>query len=722
MNILENKRKNFCLLLVLIFWSLNSTSHAVTDSPGFKIFIWPYQTDVLTDYDVYRDLGLSGFQIDRGAGQHQRIRLSIEKDFPYYAGHVADKGYLYLKNNHKDRITGKNSLLERPFSLGDPKVIKQIKAHILKNISDLKNGNVIAYALDDEISLGTFVNPSDVDVSSVSLEWFRKWLKEEYITIEALNRQWDTDFKSFSGVFPQGFEQVRKNLSNKRFSGWNLSPWMDFRQFMDFQFSTVLSELVEYANTIDPVTPVGFVGGQAPSAWGGYDYGRLTRAVQWMEAYDIHGTNEILRSFWRDPKRLKMRTFFSSNNVKIDSWFLWYNLLHGVQAVIAWPEGWFETIDGKRQPSDHIQSLKKIFKTVQGEISNSIVNRNSLFSADPIGIYYSHPSVQAGWAMDALVHGKTWPKRLSSIDNENQSSGVLRKVWCKTLEDLGFQYDFINYLDVKESKINLNQQFKLIILPKTICLSQKEADVFRQFVENGGVLVADYVCGIFDGHGRWRKTGLLDDMFGIQRKDTAGYLNGKGITEINAERYKAPFNERFSYYNGAFEYKRMVIFERGTKKRDNQMRKNNNGPDVVIKNNYKKGSTYYLNLSPIKYWGSQNRFSGFGENWRMMISTILESAGLKPRVSVLAADGSKMMESLFWQNGETIYLGIIKNPSDNFEQINGEPTKITLSFNKEVLLKNLRSKREFQRKKVFEDIFSPWEGNLYEVNFQDANN
>jgi hypothetical protein len=35
--------------------------------------------------------------------------------------------------------------------------------HIQNNISDLKNGNVIAYALDDEISLGTF-NPSDVDI------------------------------------------------------------------------------------------------------------------------------------------------------------------------------------------------------------------------------------------------------------------------------------------------------------------------------------------------------------------------------------------------------------------------------------------------------------------------------------------------------------------------------------------------------------------------------
>ena len=66
---------------------------------------------------------------------------------------------------------------------------------------------------------------------------------------------------------------------------------------MDFQFSRVLSELVKYSNTLDPDTPAGFVGGQDPSVWGGYDYGMLSRAVQWMEAYDVNGTNEILKSF-----------------------------------------------------------------------------------------------------------------------------------------------------------------------------------------------------------------------------------------------------------------------------------------------------------------------------------------------------------------------------------------------------------------------------------------
>lgn len=141
---------------------------------------------------------------------------------------------------------------------------------------------------------------------------------------------------------------------------------------------------------------MGFVGGEGPSVWGGYDYGMLSRAVQWMEAYDINGTNEILRSFWKNHKKIRMQTFFSSHNMKIDSWFLWYYRLHGNQAVIAWPEGWFKKINGKNQPSAYILSLKKVLKKIQGRASQYIVNRNSLFPPNPIGIYYSHPSIQAG--------------------------------------------------------------------------------------------------------------------------------------------------------------------------------------------------------------------------------------------------------------------------------------------------------------------------------------
>ena len=262
----------------------------------------------------------------------------------------------------------------------------------------------LAYSFDDEISLGHFTSPCDVDIHPASLAWFREWLKREYSEIGRLNEQWGTKFGNFEEVMPQGFEEVRRNTGKDRLSGWNLSPWMDFRHFMDFQFASVLSDLTRYANSLDPKTPAGFVGGQAPSPWGGYDYAMLARAVQWTEAYDLHGTNEILRSFWNEERRPRMHTFFSTKNQKLDSWFLWYHLLHGSQAVIAWPEGWFRT--GEHDIAPHIVNLKRIFEEIQGPVSEVIVDPKTKFEADPIGIYYSHPASRQGGPWTRLCMGR----------------------------------------------------------------------------------------------------------------------------------------------------------------------------------------------------------------------------------------------------------------------------------------------------------------------------
>ena len=684
-------------------------------SAGFKVLIWPYGTNVQKDLYLYKALGLGGFQIDKGQGKHRQIRMSTEKDFPFYGGHVANKGYLHLKEKNRALVTRKREVLKRPLPLSDPSVIRAMKNEIRKNVSALRNGNVIAYALDDEPSLGAFVNPADVDASHFSVVGFQNWLKQQYKNLKALNAQWGTGFISFENIQPMGFEQVRQGLSHRKFSGWNLSAWMDFREYMDIQFSAVLSELVAYANGIDPFTPAGIVGGQAPGPWGGYDYGRLARAVQWIEAYDIHATNEIMRSFWRSPKRIRMQTFFSRKDWKLDSWFLWYYMLHGNQAAIAWPEGWFETKQGIKSPVGYIKELTPVFKEVQGRISEIIVDQNTLFSPDPVGIYYSHPSIRAGWVMDALVHGKPWPNRLSSIDNENQSAGVLRKAGCKLLEDLGFQYDFINYLDVKDAKINLNEKFKLIILPKIVCLSHEETLALKRFVMNGGVLVADHLCGVLDEHGKWRGKGALDDLFGVDRNDGPGYLNGKGLTEINAEKYNAPFNERFTYYNGAFEQNGLVIFERGTKRAKPGIQTGVKKPDCLVKNQAGKGWTCYLNLSPIRYWHSSTRCSENGKTWRIMIQSILSSSGLAARVKVAADDECPTLEPLFWKSGKDTYLGIIKNPSDDYESIREKPGEIALNFAETTTLVNLHTGKKFQGEKEYRDIFYPWKGNVYRL-------
>jgi hypothetical protein len=133
---------------------------------------------------------------------------------------------------------------------------------------------------------------------------------------------------------------------------------------------------------------------------------------------------------------------------------------------------------------------------------------------------------------------------------------------------------------------------------------------------------------------------------------------------------------------------------------------------------FKQGSAWYLNLSPIKYWSSVLRLSHFGENWRAVVSEILNEAGLKPRVRIVKENNFPgMVESLFWKNGQDIYLGIIANPSDGLESVKGKSGQITLIFGKRICAINLRSGQKFQKVKIIKDDFLPWEGNVYKIKF-----
>ena len=80
-----------------------------------------------------------------------------------------------------------------------------------------------------------------------------------------------------------------------------------------------------------------------------------------------------------------------------------------------------------------------------------------------------------------------------------------------------------------------------------MALSQSEADAIRRWTEQGGILIADYLPGVFDQHGKSRPRGILDDVFGVERDSAAAVLNGKAIAEVDAEKYQQPLSERFSY-------------------------------------------------------------------------------------------------------------------------------------------------------------------------------
>jgi hypothetical protein len=693
----------------------------------FIVLVWQWQNDVRQDGRLYELAGLHGFHIDWGATKDDLVRLSRQRGFPYYVDHAAGKGILHLTDDLRWNVIGKESLLVRPYSLADPHTIETLKSLLRVNVGTTKKGLVYAYAFDDEISLGSFNNPAEVDIHPLSLAWYRRWLRDRYGTIQNLNKTWDTSYVSVDEVEPVGFNAVRKSTANFLLSKWNLSRWMEWRHFMDYQFAQVLTDLTRYTNKLDPLTPAGFVGAQQPSAYGGYDYAFLSRAVQWTEAYDDGGTNEILRSFWNRPRRIHAQTYGATEGYKKNVWILWHRLAHGNQLTIAWPEGWMRTnSSGERVLSPKIQQLATTFREIQGAAGEFIVNPNSYLESDPIGLYYSHPSIRVGWAMDSATHGASWPNRSSGIDGENLSSGRLRVSWCKILEDLGYQYDFISYLDVQEERIDLSKRFKVIILPQTICLSDREISALSGFVKSGGMLIADTLCGLLTETGRGRAAGALDDLFGISRDGSKGYLDGRGITEIDGEYSSRPFPERLRAYDNALRYRSMVVFERGTRATSGTSAGSTETAEVLIRKKTGSGQSLYLNLTPLAYEYFPYRAGEIGEAWREVVGKAHNDIGLRPRVEISGDSGNEpWMEALLWRNGNRYCLAVLKNLSPSGDDAasvallgkegDRDAKRITVRINLPVKgLRNSRTRKVFGDVTSFIDEFNAWEANLYE--------
>lgn len=445
--------------------------------------------------------GYNGSFIDRGdlatpTSSTGRLQWIEQFKLPFYMDHVAGKGILHLYDGDKVKphLDELHSTGMRPFPLND-QTRALLEKQIRQNISGvLQSPQRAAYALDDEPSWGHFVHPTMWRIND-DPDAFQNWLNEIYGPDDAPKRtSWAT------------YQNAWENLRDWSIADFDVSELMDQWTFNDSQWANELGELVEYTNTIDPDTPVGLVGGQMPSAFGGFDYAKLMRKIQFIESYNLGSSQAIIRSFNPQHAVPAVTTLFHQS-VDDTIWQCWYYLAHGNKGHIGWVEGWFDGETPKPWHEEIAPALRESGQKIGPKMTNAS------WQHDGVAIYYSHPSIQMGWILDAQAHRNTWINR--NADESLSSIVHVRRAWENMLRDSGIQYNFINYVDVIQNGIS--DEYRVLILPSCYCLSNAEADAITQFCNRGGTVIADYMPGLWDQHGRGRTDGgVLDELFGVR--------------------------------------------------------------------------------------------------------------------------------------------------------------------------------------------------------------
>jgi hypothetical protein len=466
--------------------------------------------------------GYNGAFIDRDAIEANgsttgRLDWINQFRLRFYVDHAAGKGLLHLwdGNKVKPHLPELHSTGIRPVPL-NAATRSALENTLRRSIAAVKASPWRgAYALDDEISWGHFVHPAMWQITD-DPDAYPRWLGEVYGPAAPKRDRWIS------------YDDLRPKLSAWSVAEFDASPLLDQWSFNDSLWSNFVGDLVEFANTLDPATPCGLDGGQMPSPFGGYDYAKLMRKVQFIESYNLGSSQAIIRSF-NPHNALPAVTSLFHKSADDDIWQTWYYLAHGNRGHIAWVDKWF---DGATPQPWHevdapafLEAGRKI-----GPLMNS-----AEWKHDGIAIYYSHASIQLGWVLDAQAHGKTWINR--NGDERLSSAAHVRHAWENMLRDSGLQYNFLNYVDVIQRGVPA--EYRVLILPACLCLSDAEARAIRGFCERGGTVIADYLPGVWDQHGKGREGGgALDDVFGVKHDPTmriADIFGGKLWVEVDQD-------------------------------------------------------------------------------------------------------------------------------------------------------------------------------------------
>ena len=508
------------LLLALLLGQIPS---AVAGSkpppwPGFQTIIW--QTKTAHQYQALKILGVTGamVQADRAretpASARRKVSPIIQAGLRPYVENIATDFYSAYHRWFPDRPVNasflavqraiaenpgdRSAFIRRP-SLSDPTALALIQKRITALVRTYSLYRPLFFNLGDEAGIADLSAAWDFDFSSWSLSSMRQWLKGEYGTLAALNREWGTHFDAWQEVIPPTTTETMMRTDG------NYAAWSDFKAWMDMAFAMAIEAGTQAVHAGAPWARAGIEGAQMPG-WGGYDYIRLAPAVDVMELYDAGQSLDFAQAFNRQLAPLMTINWSAPDALHR----AWRGFLRGMRGMILWdPKDRLVNSDGSLGPDGPVAAsfLADIRRDPAALISASRRVRA------PIAVLYSPESYRLQWLLDHRTMGTSWTRLGSDDQNANNAVRAARQRVLGLLDRLGVSPHFVSDRQIASGLLD-RMHDRIVILPQALSISAKASDAIRAFVGSGGILISEGQTGLYDGHGRRlalpQFSGLLD--------------------------------------------------------------------------------------------------------------------------------------------------------------------------------------------------------------------
>jgi len=476
---------------------------------SYPIIMWQPQS--AEGYAALREIGVSAGKIfARGPGATGEVMNALQAaDLPWFVENIAtdflapyhrwspDKPvnwrYLAVQEAHRAAPSDLAPFHRDP-SLEDPHWRARIRDRLTAVVTDQSPFRPLYYSLADEAGIADLSAYWDFDLSPRALAAFRRALKAEYGSLEALNRAWGSAFAAWGRVQPRtAVEQVRAGAAN-------MAPWADFRAWMDRSFAEAVGEARDAVHAADPAALAGLEGGQIPG-WGGYDYARLAPAVDVLELYDMGRNTDIVRSLSPETRLLSTtQRVDPANRTR-----LWRALLHGGRGLILWDSRRrFLRADGTLGPEANL--ARPFFRELRGGIGALVIASQP--APAPVAVHYSAASFRVAWMLDRIAEGVDSIAPYTVSGHPIGGVTVLRDQVCDAVEALGGQVRFLSKAQIEAGGLTASD-VRVLLLPRSVALSDAEGEAIAAFAEAGGLVVAAGAPGTHDAHGRVRPVPAL---------------------------------------------------------------------------------------------------------------------------------------------------------------------------------------------------------------------
>jgi len=686
------------------------------DWPGYTAILWHYKGPPKDEKlaAAMKALSINGSHVDG----LESSDFAASNGFRFYVDHAAGKGLLYLRKEDyqplwdafmKDRSP---SAFVRPHCPNDPATVEKLRSLLNERVGKHAARKPVAYALDDEISITSYANPFDFCFCPHCLRLFAAWLRREYGDVAALNAAWGTSYARFEEARPMTTDEARARAEILPRGEWNFAPWADHREFMDRTLAQVVGDLVRYCAGLDPGRPAGFVGGQAPSAFGGYDWSLLVPEVTFLETYDIGSARSIVRSLDRRSIPI-VSTYFPT--AAGDEWKNVYKAFslfaHGDDGAILYSanDAFADADAGK--PTPFVTALAPALKELASPALEPV--RRAAPKHDGVAILYSPASVRVHWMLDSWDDKTTWPKRYGSFEKDHSSIQADFESWRKLLEDLFLGYRFVSSDEVEAGVLGTGE-FRALVLPKAIALSDAEARAIGEFALGGGLVIADGQPGLFDERAKARGlVGALDRLFGVRRSDLQFAERYGKLKKIARE-----------------DFQGLVVLEpslRATAEATHPRAIADGVPVVTTRVVGEKGRAVYLNLGVLAY--RETRLApgpGPAESLRTLVADVLYRAGVTPsaRAEAPSQPGTRLEIVRTAGEGGVEFLALLQNgqflvgptgKTDLAGVAPGPPISVRVILSEERRVTNLRTGKLVGEGRTFGDALVPTEAGYYRL-------